>query len=107
MSPPVVPFSAQNVKLVSSLYRRSLRTTRDWINRPDLYRLKALEIRNLFEANRAVEDPNKLKTILDDAESLLTSYAHPDPIIPPCRPGGTRFERNIPPRSDTMVPSDV
>lgn len=105
--PPPVPFSIANRKLVTSLYRRSLRTAHDWINKKDFYRLKAAEIRDRFEANRQVENPTQLKYLIEKTEELLETYAHPDPIIPPCRPGGTKFDRNIPPREGTMVPSDA
>ncbi|GME85805.1 unnamed protein product [Ambrosiozyma monospora] len=93
-----VPFSPENVKLVSSMYRRSLRTAHDWINRHDFYRSKAAEIRLRFEQNKNVSDPVELKAILDKTEAMLSKFKHPDPIIPPGRPGGTSMDRNVPPR---------
>lgn len=87
-------------RLVSSLYRQSLRTSKNWINRRDLWRTKALEIRQQFDANKDVSDPRKIHYIIANTKSLLAEYAHPDPIIPPLRPGGTKYERNVPPPTE-------
>lgn len=87
-------------RLVSSLYRQSLRMSKNWINRRDLWRTKALEIRQQFDANKDVSDPRKIHYIIANTESLLAKYAHPDPIIPPLRPGGTKYERNVPPPTE-------
>lgn len=89
------------------MYRRGLRSARDWINRHDHYRNKCVEIRRMFEANRDIEDPNQLNIVLKELERMLQEFEHPDPIIPPSRPGGTKHDRNIPPRNETMVPSDA
>ncbi|ODV85229.1 hypothetical protein CANARDRAFT_28508 [[Candida] arabinofermentans NRRL YB-2248] len=93
-----IPYSPENVKLVASLYRRSLRTASDWINRRDFYRAKAAEIRLRFESNKNIDDPAKLKSVLERTEMMLDKFKHPDPIIPPGRPGGTMYDRNAPPR---------
>ncbi|VEU21150.1 DEKNAAC102111 [Brettanomyces naardenensis] len=93
-----VPFSPQNLKYVSSLYRRALRTAHDWINRNDFYRSKAAEIRLRFEQNRNISDPLELRGTLEKTEEMLAKFKHPDPIIPPRRPGGIMYDRNAPPR---------
>ncbi|EIF47957.1 hypothetical protein HII13_003854 [Brettanomyces bruxellensis] len=93
-----VPFSPQNLKYVSSLYRRSLRTAHDWINRTDFYREKAAEIKLRFEQNRDISDPKELQKVFETTEELLEKFQHPDPIIPPRRPGGIEYDRNVPPR---------
>lgn len=87
-------------RLVSSLYRQSLRLSKDWINRRDIWRVKALEIRQQFDNNKSVSDPRQIHTIISNAQALLAEYAHPDPIITPGRPGGTKFERNVPPPTE-------
>ncbi|OWB51922.1 hypothetical protein B5S33_g1907 [[Candida] boidinii] len=102
--PGPVPYSTANVKAVSSLYRRSLRAAHDWINRKDFYRSKAAEIRLKFEQNKNVEDPTQLKAILSKTEQLLQQFAHPDPIVPASRPGGTKYDRNAPPPEGSRVP---
>lgn len=86
-----------NRKAVQTLYRQSLRLTKSWINRRDLWREKALEIRAEFESNKGIQDPRHVQALLNNTQQLLTKYRHPDPIIPPLRPGGTKYERNIPP----------
>ncbi|KAG0674156.1 hypothetical protein C6P40_002478 [Pichia californica] len=96
--PAPVPFSPQNIKLVSSLYRQSLRTAKNWININSYYREKAAEIRVRFDQYKNVSDPVELEKILENTKALLAKYQHPDPIIPPKRPGGIMYDRNAPPR---------
>jgi len=75
-------------------------------------------IRSLFDANRTVYDPRtqKVRIIIGDSpngrkeplltrmqilftetEKLLEKWKHPDPYRPPSAPGGSKFERNMPP----------
>lgn len=86
----------QHKRLVSSLYRQSLRLTKSWINRRDIWRAKALEIRAQFDENKDLTDKYRIDFLVKETQSMLQKYAHPDPIIPPQRPDGTKFERNIP-----------
>ncbi|KAG7700692.1 hypothetical protein KL929_001637 [Ogataea haglerorum] len=76
MSKTPVPFSPENIKTVASLYRRSLRTAADWINRRDFYRAKAAEIRHRFEQNRNVSDPQELKVICDQQVQQLQAHIY-------------------------------
>lgn len=88
-------------RIVSSLYRQSLRLSKSWISRRDLWRVKALEIRQQFDENKNVKDPRKIHYLVSNTQALLVKYAHPDPIIPPQRPGGTKYERNVfPPQGE-------
>ena len=96
--PAPVPFSAQNAKYVASLYRESLRTAKNWINQNSFYREKAAEIRLRFEQNKNISDPLELERVLNNTKELLAKFKHPDPIIPPNRPGGIMYDRNAPPR---------
>ncbi|PHH58449.1 hypothetical protein CDD81_5808 [Ophiocordyceps australis] len=80
-----------------SLYRRSLKLSLDWTVQREVWRGQALYIRSLFEANRNVSDPRQQKALLLETEKLLDSWKHPDPYIPPTAPGGTKYERNLPP----------
>lgn len=100
--PAPVPFSAANAKHVSSLFRKSLRTARNWINQTPAYREKAAEIRLQFEQNKSIADPAQLQIVLKRTEDLLAKYQHPDPIIPPKRPGGIMYDRNAPPREEKL-----
>ncbi|GMM32780.1 hypothetical protein DASC09_001050 [Saccharomycopsis crataegensis] len=100
----VLPFTEANRKIVTLFYRRSLKLAYSWINRRDLYRKKAVEIRQQFEANKQLDDPKQLQHILKNTESLLYKYRHPDPIVPASRPGGTKFERNLHPSLDKPIP---
>lgn len=100
----VLPFTEANRKIVTLYYRRSLKLAYSWINKRDHFRAKAMEIRQLFEANKHVSDAKQLQILLKNTESLLKKYDHPDPIVPALRPGGTKFERNIPPPMKDPIP---
>ncbi|KIM91229.1 hypothetical protein PILCRDRAFT_811740 [Piloderma croceum F 1598] len=91
------PFTSAHRLYVKSLYRRILKNELDWIVRRDIWRAKAQEIRAEFERNRNVHDPRSLAIILQKAEEELANKLHPDPYIEPTMPGGTKWERNIPP----------
>ncbi|KAH7922980.1 NDUFB9, NADH-ubiquinone oxidoreductase [Leucogyrophana mollusca] len=91
------PFSSAHRLYVKSLYRRMLKNELDWVVRRDIWRGRAQLIRAEFERNRDVHEPRALAQILEQAEAALARKLHPDPYIPPTMPGGTKWERNIPP----------
>ncbi|WFC97131.1 hypothetical protein MBRA1_003797 [Malassezia brasiliensis] len=94
-------FSKLHKQYVQNLYRRFLRNSLDWHIRRDLWREDAQRIRAEFEHNRNVKNPRELATILQQAEQQLASRQHPDPYKPPTYVGGTKWERNLPPRMFT------
>ncbi|EJD01521.1 uncharacterized protein FOMMEDRAFT_21901 [Fomitiporia mediterranea MF3/22] len=96
-SQAVSPFSAAHRFYVKSLYKRYLKNELDWTINRQLWRWKAMKIRAEFERNRNVHDPRALAAILEKAEADLTDRKHPDPYISPGSPGGSKWERNIPP----------
>ncbi|TAQ84612.1 hypothetical protein B7494_g7075 [Chlorociboria aeruginascens] len=85
-------------QVVSSLYRRSLKLSLDWAVHRYLWRGQALYIRSLFEANKNITDPRQQRAgCLEIFKALLEKWKHPDPYIPPTAPGGSKYERNLPP----------
>ncbi|KAF9285752.1 hypothetical protein BGZ72_001739 [Mortierella alpina] len=84
-------------RLVQSLYKRSLKTAQDWYIDTNLFRRKAVELRIQFDANKNLRHPRQIAQAVQEAERQLTELRHPDPYIAPTAPGGTKFERNIPP----------
>jgi len=105
MGPPVVatvsPFSQAHRRYVQHLYRRALKSAQDWYVRRDLWRDRAIEIRVMFERNRDVKDPRAVAKLLHDAEKVVAGLSHPDPYRPALFPGGTKWERNLPPKMFT------
>ncbi|KAJ7930120.1 hypothetical protein B0H13DRAFT_2310150 [Mycena leptocephala] len=99
-------FASVHRQYVQSLYRRRLKNSLDWTIRRDVWRAKAMEIRAEFEHNRNVKDPRQLAQILEQAEAKLAGWKHPDPYIPPTAPGGTKWERNLPPPMDNPYAHD-
>ncbi|KAK9480258.1 hypothetical protein V1514DRAFT_325901 [Lipomyces japonicus] len=98
--------STEHLAQVSSIYRRSLRLSLNWAVRRDIWRREALAIRARFEANKNVTDPRQVTVLLQSAEAELDANRHPDPYIPPSRPGGSKYERNAHPPLDEPVPGD-
>ncbi|ETN45565.1 uncharacterized protein HMPREF1541_09397 [Cyphellophora europaea CBS 101466] len=86
-----------HVKAVRDLYRRSLRLALDWAVQRNLWRGQAVYIRSLFDANRNVNDPRRQRVLFLETEKLIDKWKHPDPYRPPTAPGGSKYERNIPP----------
>jgi len=81
---------------VLSLYRRALKLTLDWSVHRYLWRGQALYIRSLFEAQKNVREPRQQKALIEETETLLEKWKHPDPYRPPTAPGGSKYERNLP-----------
>jgi len=102
MATAVSTFSSAHRLYVKSLYKRYLTNTLDWTINRDAWRWQAIQIRAEFEKNRNVHDPRALAAILQKAEADLADMKHPDPYIPPSAPGGTKWERNIPPCMDPL-----
>ncbi|KIN00970.1 hypothetical protein OIDMADRAFT_19044 [Oidiodendron maius Zn] len=82
---------------VLSLYRRSLKLALDWAVHRHLWRGQAMYIRSLFEKNKNVRDPRQQLALFKETEELLEKWKHPDPYRPPTAPGGSKYERNLPP----------
>lgn len=106
MTKSILPFTEANTKRVSSLFRKALRIAFDSTLKFDSYRQETLRIRSQFDVNRHILDPNELEAVIESAKASLAKYAHPDPYIPPSRPGGTKYERNIPPPKGPIIPGD-
>lgn len=81
---------------ILSLYRRSLKLALDWAVHRYVWRGQALYIRGLFEANKHVTEPRQQRLIIEETESLLEKWKHPDPYRAPTAPGGSKYERNLP-----------
>ncbi|CAI5760488.1 unnamed protein product [Candida verbasci] len=92
----ILPFTEANSKRVASLFRRALRTAYDHSMKFEAYRNTTIAVRQQFEANKHISDPTELEIAIKKTEEKLAEWKHPDPYIPPSRPGGTKFERNIP-----------
>ncbi|KAJ7068648.1 hypothetical protein C8F01DRAFT_1247144 [Mycena amicta] len=99
-------FTTAHRQYVQSLYRRRLKNSLDWTIRRDVWRGKALQIRAEFEVNRDLKDPRLLAQIFRNAEEKLAAWKHPDPYIPPTAPGGTKWERNLPPPTENPYAHD-
>ncbi|RCK55418.1 NADH dehydrogenase [ubiquinone] 1 beta subcomplex subunit 9 [Candida viswanathii] len=103
---PILPFTEANTKRVASLFRQALRTAFDHLMKWDVYRNATIAIRQQFDANKHISTPEELDRAIKIAEAKLKEWKHPDPYVPPCRPGGTKYQRNIPVARGPLVPGD-
>eukprot|EP01134_Creolimax_fragrantissima_P007674 CFRG7674T1 len=85
---------------VARLYRQALGEARSWCVTFELYREKCLEIRERFDNNKNITNKKQVDRILADTEAELHKIQHPQPYIFPTAPGGSKYERNIPPHLD-------
>lgn len=83
------------------MYRRVLKSQLDWAVDRSLFNEVALETREAFRKNMNVREPQQLEKLISNAERRLEMYAHPDPYKAPVNPGGSKWQRNIPPPPET------
>ncbi|CAM8926485.1 hypothetical protein QQ045_022982 [Rhodiola kirilowii] len=89
---------------VRILYRRALKDTLNWAVHRHLFYQDASELREKFEANRNVEDADRIDRMIEQAEATYQNFRHPDPYVVPWAPGGSKFTRNpIPPAGIEIV----
>ncbi|CAK7906446.1 hypothetical protein CAAN1_30S00254 [[Candida] anglica] len=102
----ILPFTEANSKRVAGLFRQALRTCFDHSVKFEVYRAESLKIKKQFVANQKIEDPETLEKVIRATEAKLAEWKHPDPYIPPCRPGGTKYQRNVVLPKEEIVPGD-
>ncbi|KAI5950262.1 hypothetical protein KGF54_005219 [Candida jiufengensis] len=102
----ILPFTEANSKRIASLFRQSMRTAFDHSYKFDLYRKQVNNIRSQFDSNKQISDPSKLDSLVVATQKKLKEWKHPDPYIPASRPGGTKYQRNIPVAREPLVPGD-
>ncbi|KXS15102.1 LYR family protein [Gonapodya prolifera JEL478] len=86
-----------NRRAVLKLYRRFLKTTFDWYPIISEYRTKTAIVREMFEANRHVESPQQIASLVARGESLLAESQFHVPYSNIYMPSGSKFERNVHP----------
>lgn len=106
MSSTILPFTEANSKRVASLFRQALRTAFDSSLKFDAYRAETIKIRAQFESNKTISNPDELEKAIANANAKLAEWKHPDPYITPCRPGGTKYQRNIIPPKEPIILGD-
>lgn len=81
---------------VTRLYRASLRTARDWIVDYDSWIEECVRIQARFRANQH-KSLTEGKHLVEQGMAELLKNRHPEPYIPNYAPGGTKYQRNVPP----------
>jgi len=96
------PVTTAYKSYLQSLYRATLKSASDWY-RHDEWRRAALVIRYQFDLHKTTESPAAMAEHLRSLEALEYQWRHPDPYHHPTAPGGTKWERHIPPRLWTSI----
>jgi len=82
---------------VMDLYRNSLRTCLSWAVDREVFFAEAEKIRTRFDENKNISDFAVALDKVKKGEAELAGYAHPDMYTIPTNPGGSKYQRNIPP----------
>lgn len=86
---------------VTRLYRRSLKHLLSWYIDRSVWRQEALKLRDRFDEAKNVSMPIA-KQLLRDGEYEFRMHRHPEPYTLPTAPGGSKWERNIPPPEEAL-----
>ncbi|OLL22182.1 NADH dehydrogenase [ubiquinone] 1 beta subcomplex subunit 9 [Neolecta irregularis DAH-3] len=76
------------------LYRRTLKISLDWTVDHLKWRTMAVEIRELFDSHKSLQDPREIAKLLDETEAFLDKAEHSDPYTIPTGVNGSKWERN-------------
>jgi len=87
---------------VTRLYRHSLKHLLSWTIDRQLWRQKAVVLRDRFDENKSLTDRFQIEKVLKEAEATFKEWEHPAPYISPKAPGGSKFERNLPPPPNAL-----
>mmetsp|Transcript_35625 Transcript_35625/g.66021 ORF Transcript_35625/g.66021 Transcript_35625/m.66021 type:complete len:99 (+) Transcript_35625:31-327(+) len=88
---------ASHVPRVRMLYRKICKELYHYSATRPVWGEFIQEARARFEANRDVTDEAKIQALIKDGEKWLIDNKCGDPYIVPTNPGGTKFQRNVPP----------
>lgn len=91
---------------VRILYRRALKDTLNWAVHRHIFYEDASILREKFDANKHLEDPDTIDHVIAEAEAHYEKFRHPDPYIVPWAPGGSKFTRNPAPPSGIEIVYD-
>eukprot|EP01097_Dermamoeba_algensis_P010513 TRINITY_DN782_c0_g1_i8.p1 TRINITY_DN782_c0_g1~~TRINITY_DN782_c0_g1_i8.p1 ORF type:complete len:195 (+),score=24.68 TRINITY_DN782_c0_g1_i8:98-682(+) len=101
---PVPKEPLTNQQVVTRLYRQALRTSRDWNWDIQSWCKNARQIRAKFDQNKNITSPAAISLKIEEGLATLKSYQHPLPYANPTSPGGTKWERNLPPPEWALDP---
>ncbi|EGG14300.1 hypothetical protein DFA_12070 [Cavenderia fasciculata] len=90
---------------VVRLYRKCLKSIRDYSENYDYFLKQATILRNTVKAHKDETNPFLIKQYMNDFEKWSNNWEHPDPYIPCDAPGGSKWQRNIPPKQWQVNPA--
>eukprot|EP01132_Coremiostelium_polycephalum_P005076 gene5076-6318_t len=84
---------------VVRMYRRGLKSMRDFSEDYDCFLINARDMKNLVTSRANETNPFLIQQYIKEFETKLDYWTHPDPYIPCDNEGGSKWQRNIPPPS--------
>mmetsp|Transcript_3259 Transcript_3259/g.8818 ORF Transcript_3259/g.8818 Transcript_3259/m.8818 type:complete len:112 (-) Transcript_3259:104-439(-) len=93
--------TAAHTNRVCMLYKRALRQSLHWMVFRESWHSEIVLIRAEIEKNRHERNEEKIEQLVSDFEKELDYRIHPSPYIIPENPGGTKWQRNVPPPTFT------
>merc|ERR1712137_831336 len=87
---------------VCRVYRAILKEQMNWLVSRDAWNPAARAMRNAFRANMYLGEREAVP-LVENAENHLAYWRHPIPYAQPYLPGGSTFQRNVPPPYDTTL----
>eukprot|EP00111_Clytia_hemisphaerica_P021109 TCONS_00062182-protein len=87
---------------VTRLYRKSLKHLLSWTMNREAWREQAVLLREKFDENKSLTDKFQIEKVVKDAEAQFELWRHPAPYIHPKAPGGSKYERNVPPPPNAL-----
>ncbi|GAM27398.1 hypothetical protein SAMD00019534_105730 [Acytostelium subglobosum LB1] len=82
---------------VFRMYRKCLKSIRDYSEDYDYFLANASDLRSVLKSRKDETNPFLVKKYMKEFESFSNYWDHPDPYIPCDAPGGSKWQRNIPP----------
>mmetsp|Transcript_45362 Transcript_45362/g.120645 ORF Transcript_45362/g.120645 Transcript_45362/m.120645 type:complete len:109 (+) Transcript_45362:49-375(+) len=87
---------------VMKLYRNAIRLTLNWCIDREVLSKEAIKLRAIFDSHRHETNVKVAEQLLAEGEAKLKQKEHPDPYKCPYLPGGSLYQRNVPPPTDVL-----
>ncbi|EGC35329.1 hypothetical protein DICPUDRAFT_94575 [Dictyostelium purpureum] len=91
---------------VVRLYRKSIKSIRDYSEDYDMFLLSAGDLRSAVKEGAKETNPFVVQKLVKDLEDFSIYWEHPDPYIPCDAVGGTKWQRNTPPAKYVVDPTN-
>uniref|UniRef100_A0A7S0N7F7 NADH dehydrogenase [ubiquinone] 1 beta subcomplex subunit 9 n=1 Tax=Cryptomonas curvata TaxID=233186 RepID=A0A7S0N7F7_9CRYP len=88
---------------VMKLYRNAIKLTHDWCIDRIVLSQEVIELRKQFDSHKNETNIKVAEQLVADGEAKLLQKIHPDPYRLPYLPGGSKYQRNVPPPTEFLT----